>query len=94
MTIDNNFQISSTKFINPLLVGSIVSGILLGLNAPGFGTHWIGLVSFFPLLLTLEQLNLFKEDNLPSKKYKNFNNLDIQPQELNSLLEISVKKYN
>tara|TARA_Y100001970_G_scaffold264742_1_gene351656 strand:+ start:332 stop:1234 length:903 start_codon:yes stop_codon:yes gene_type:complete len=45
-------------------------------------------------LLTLEQLNLFKEDNLPSKKYKNFNNLDIKPQELNSLLEISVKKYN
>ena len=34
-----------------------MSGILLGLNAPGFGTHWIGLVSFFPLLFTLEQLH-------------------------------------
>ena len=57
MTIDNNFQISSTKIITPFWIGSIVSGILLGLNAPGFGTHWIGLVSFFPLLFTLEQLH-------------------------------------
>ena len=57
MNIDKNFQISSTKFITPFWIGSIVSGILLGLNAPGFGTHWIGLVSFFPLLFTLEQLH-------------------------------------
>ena len=57
MTIDNNFQILSTKIITPFWIGSIVSGILLGLNAPGFGTHWIGLVSFFPLLFTLEQLH-------------------------------------
>ena len=34
-----------------------MSGILLGLNAPGFGTHWIGLVCFFPLIFTLEQLH-------------------------------------
>ena len=34
-----------------------MSGILLGFNAPGFGTQWIGLVSFFPLLFTLEQLH-------------------------------------
>ncbi len=57
MNINNNFQISSTKIITPFWIGSIVSGILLGLNAPGFGTHWIGLVSFFPLLFTLEQLH-------------------------------------
>ena len=57
MTINNNFQISSTKIIIPFWIGSIVSGILLGLNAPGFGTHWIGLVSFFPLLFTLDQLH-------------------------------------
>ena len=57
MTIDNSFQISSTKIITPFWIGSIMSGILLGLNAPGFGTHWIGLVSFFPLLFTLEQLH-------------------------------------
>ena len=57
MTINNNFQISSTKIIIPFWIGSIVSGILLGLNVPGFGTHWIGLVSFFPLLFTLEQLH-------------------------------------
>ena len=57
MTIYNNFQISSTKIITPFWIGSIISGILLGLNAPGFGTHWIGLVSFFPLLFTLEQLH-------------------------------------
>ena len=57
MTIKYNFQISNTKIITLFWIGSIVSGILLGLNAPGFGTHWIGLVSFFPLLFTLEQLH-------------------------------------
>ena len=56
MTMENNIQIFSIKFMTPLWIGSIVSGILLGLNTPGFGTHWIGLVSFFPLLFTLEQL--------------------------------------
>jgi len=44
--------------------------------------------------LTLEQLNLFKFDSLPSKKYKNFENLGVKPQELNTLLKIFVKKYN
>ena len=57
MTIDNNTQISNTNIIIPFWIGSIVSGILLGLNAPGFGTHWIGLVCFFPLIFTLEQLH-------------------------------------
>lgn len=57
MTIDSNFQISSTKIITPFWIGSIMSGILLGLNAPGFGTNWFGLVSFLPLLFTLEQLH-------------------------------------
>ena len=57
MTIDNNTQILNTNIIILFWIGSIVSGILLGLNAPGFGTHWIGLVCFFPLLFTLEQLH-------------------------------------
>ena len=57
MALENIIKNSSTKIIIPLFIGSIVSGILLGLNAPGFGTHWIGLVSFFPLLFTLEQLH-------------------------------------
>jgi len=57
MTIDNNTQIPNTNIIIPFWIGSIVSGILLGLNAPGFGTHWIGLVCFFPLIFTLEQLH-------------------------------------
>ena len=57
MTIDNNTQTPNTHIIIPFWIGSIVSGILLGLNAPGFGTHWIGLVCFFPLIFTLEQLH-------------------------------------
>ena len=57
MTIDINTQIPNTNIIIPFWIGSIVSGILLGLNAPGFGTHWIGLVCFFPLIFTLEQLH-------------------------------------
>ena len=57
MTIDNNTQIPNTNIIISFWIGSIVSGILLGLNAPGFGTHWIGLVCFFPLIFTLEQLH-------------------------------------
>jgi len=54
MALENIIKNSSTKIIIPLFIGSIVSGILLGLNAPGFGTHWIGLVSFFPLYLLLK----------------------------------------
>ena len=57
MTIENNIQNLSRKIIITFCFGSILSGILLGLNAPGFGTHWIGLFSFFPLLFTLEKLN-------------------------------------
>ncbi len=49
-------QIPITKIRTTFWIGSIVSGVLLGLNAPGFGTQWFGLVSFFPLIFTLEQL--------------------------------------
>ena len=31
------------------------SGILIGLNAPGFGTQWIGFLALIPLLLVLEK---------------------------------------
>ena len=37
--------------------GSSISGIMLGLNAPGLGTHWLGLISLFPLIYTLEKLH-------------------------------------
>jgi hypothetical protein len=57
MTIEKYIQNSSKKIITTFWIGSILSGILLGLNAPGFGTHWIGLVSFLPLLFTLENLH-------------------------------------
>ena len=56
MTIENN-QLSNTNIIIPFWTGSFVSGILLGLNTPGFGTHWIGLISFFPLIFTLEKIH-------------------------------------
>ena len=38
-------------------LGSVFSGILLGLNAPGLGTNWLGIISFIPLNLSLEQLH-------------------------------------
>ena len=46
--------------------GSLISGVMLGLNAPGLGTHWIGLISFFPLIFTLEKLHT--EENLSFRK--------------------------
>ena len=49
-------------------IGSIVSGIILGLNAPGYSTHWIGLISFIPLNLSLENGNDFIKKVLESDK--------------------------
>ncbi len=46
--------------------GSLISGVMLGLNAPGFGTHWLGLISLFPLIFTLEKLHA--EDDLFFRK--------------------------
>ena len=57
MTIEKNIQNYSALIKTHFWIGSIASGILLGLNAPGFGTHWVGLISFFPFLFTLEQLH-------------------------------------
>ena len=46
--------------------GSLISGVMLGLNAPGLGTHWLGLISLFPLIFTLEQLHT--EEGLSFRK--------------------------
>ena len=46
--------------------GSLISGVMVGLNAPGFGTHWLGLISLFPLIFTLEKLHA--EDDLSFRK--------------------------
>ncbi|MEC9384523.1 MAG: apolipoprotein N-acyltransferase [SAR324 cluster bacterium] len=46
--------------------GSSISGVMVGLNAPGFGTHWLGLISLFPLIFTLEKLHA--EDDLSFRK--------------------------
>ena len=61
----------NTKNVQPYLqkliwTGSLISGVMLGLNAPGFGTHWLGLISFFPLIFTLEKLH--EEDGLSLQK--------------------------
>jgi len=56
MKIEKNIQNYSARIKTHFWIGSIASGILLGLNAPGFGTHWVGLICFFPILFTLEQL--------------------------------------
>ena len=46
--------------------GSLISGVMVGLNAPGFGTHWLGIISLFPLIFTLEKLHA--EDDLFFRK--------------------------
>ena len=46
--------------------GSLISGVMLGLNAPGLGTHWLGLISLFPLIFTLEKLHA--EEDISSWK--------------------------
>ena len=43
-------------------------------------------------IVTKEQLKLFKNDNLPSNKYLNFNKLNIHPKDLNEIIKISLKK--
>ena len=48
-------QIRNTKSL--FWIGSLISGILLGLSAPGVGTNWMGLLAFFPLLAVLDQLH-------------------------------------
>jgi len=48
-------QIPNTQSL--FWIGSLISGILLGLSAPGFGTNWVGLLAFFPLLAVLDQLH-------------------------------------
>jgi len=48
---NNNYRQSTQKLF---FTGSLISGVMLGLNAPGFGTHWLGLISLFPLIFTLE----------------------------------------
>jgi len=66
MTTKKNIQNSSTKIIALFWIWSLVAGIVIGLNAPGFGTHWIGLVSFLPLLLILEKI--YKKTNFTFRK--------------------------
>jgi apolipoprotein N-acyltransferase len=48
-------QIPNTQSL--FWLGSLISGILLGLTAPGFGTNWVGILAFFPLLAVLDQLH-------------------------------------
>ena len=48
-------QIPNTQSL--FWLGSLISGILLGLSAPGFGTNWVGILAFFPLLTVLDQLH-------------------------------------
>lgn len=55
MNISREIQNPKTK--SPFWIGSIISGILLGLSAPGFGTNWVGILAFFPLLAVLDQLH-------------------------------------
>jgi len=49
------YQIPNTQSL--FWIGSLISGILLGLSAPGFGTNWVGILAFFPLLAVLDQLH-------------------------------------
>ena len=60
---NNNYRQSTQKLF---WTGSLISGVMLGLNAPGFGTHWLGLISLFPLIFTLEKLHA--EDALSFRK--------------------------
>jgi len=60
---NNNYRQSTQKLF---FTGSLISGVMLGLNAPGFGTHWLGLISLFPLIFILEKLHA--EDALSFRK--------------------------
>ena len=48
-------QIPNTQSL--FWIGSLISGILLGLSPPGCGTNWVGILAFFPLLAVLDQLH-------------------------------------
>lgn len=61
MKINSEKQISKIKLPKYFWIGSVISGVLLGLNPPGFGTHWLGLISFLPLVFTLEQFHGIKD---------------------------------
>ena len=41
------------------------SGILIGLNAPGFGTNWVGLAALVPLLILLDYIFTDPKTSLP-----------------------------
>ena len=41
------------------------SGILIGLNAPGFGTNWVGLTALVPLLILLNHIFTDPKTSLP-----------------------------
>ena len=60
---NNNYWQNTKKLF---FTGSLISGVMLGLNAPGFGTHWLGLISLFPLIFILEKLHA--EDALSFRK--------------------------
>ncbi len=50
-----NYNISKNIFYNHFVAfGNIYSGILIGISAPGLGTHWLGIISFIPLSLHLD----------------------------------------
>ena len=57
MNISREIQNQIPKTKSLFWIGSIISGILLGLSAPGFGTNWVGILAFFPLLAVLDQLH-------------------------------------
>ena len=42
--------------------------------------------------LTIEQLNLFQSDNLPTNIDKNFKYLDIEAQDIKEIIKISINK--
>ena len=42
------------------------SGILIGLNAPGFGTNWVGLAALVPLLILVDHIFRDPKTSLPS----------------------------
>ena len=44
-------------------------------------------------LITLEQLRLFENDNLPSNKTSTFRDLNIKPQNILQIIKIIVEKY-
>ena len=66
----NNFKSTEVTLSNAsetdIVAATSNNQIMIGLNAPGFGTNWIGLVSFFPLLFILEQF--YKKNSITLRK--------------------------